>query len=531
MITYSSEHEFLEAMYSKQRFDVGVFGNAYYVSDTRGNDAFDGSCWGTPLKTIKAALDKVVSGAGDIIWAEAGTYDQAILGVNGLQITQDNVTIAFIGSGVLANTDTTHSGFVLKISGDSVVVKNCTIQKGETTSNNSILVQYSGAVRGSLNDVSLVVEKVNHTGLKLTGGSYGVIMHDQGSGRSGIFGLTGVGIGVEFDSCLFCAIRNTDIGSLTTGALLKASAANTSIDAESTIDNCTTGIELQAGAANNYLDVNVIGCATNYLDNSGVTTNSKEGSLTYLRSSINSILPAQNHTEMLYPVGLGEGVASAPVVLTCQQADENHPAAASKQNYWGVPMVVVPVNALASQWNWIGLNVRLDTAAKNIQYAVYKISTISSAKNGGNAWDVGATVLTVLDGSKFQNGDLVWLYSTYKPNGEILRVNGAPAGNVVTIVRETEFEGHAGVRWNHTTNAAGTEVMYLVRRSSSPYNYERMQFDVEVSNVRDHQEIRWHAPRIMEANAGILIRSFSASDNTNVNTDIRAVYENAYWVT
>jgi len=83
-----SMHGFLDSMYAKQRFDIAFTGASYFVSDTRGNDANAGDCWEKPLKTLSAAVAKVVSGAGDIIYAEAATYDQVALGQYGLTLSR-----------------------------------------------------------------------------------------------------------------------------------------------------------------------------------------------------------------------------------------------------------------------------------------------------------------------------------------------------------------------------------------------------------------------------------------------------------
>jgi hypothetical protein len=518
-------------MYTKQRFDLGFSGNAYFVSDSQGNDANIGTCWDKPFKTINAAHTAVTSGNGDVIYVETGTYDQVALGQFGLQITKDALTLLFIGQGsIIKNTDVTNSGTAVKITGDRVVIRNCLIQKGEVASDNSISLLHDGAIRGTLYDVTIMCEaKANHTGWKLTGGAYAVIMKDGGSGRSAIGG-SNLGLGLNLDHAHWCVISNTKLGSTTTGVLFGAASSGNVLDIFSTVDKCSIGIQLDAGAAENYMDCSVLGCATPYIDNSGVTTNIKDGSLTYLRTSINSVIPSASHVEMVYPASAGEGVAGDPVAVTCLISDETHGAVDTK-NYWGAPKIIIPRSFVTTQWNWHGMNMVIDTASKVMQYVCYKISNVYSAKNGGNAWDQAATALTVADGTKFLNGDLVWIVSTYKPDGEIVRVNGAPAANVVTIARETSQCACAGLRWNHTTNAAGTEVMYLIRRSTSPYTYERMQGDTEVASSRDHLETRFHTPRLMEANTGILMRCLNATDDTSVTINARAVYEPAYWVT
>ena len=65
------------------------------------------------------------------------------------------------------------------------------------------------------------------------------------------------------------------------------------------------------------------------------------------------------------------------------------------------------------------------TAADDQRFRFYRIVyDFSATRNGGNAWDEGATVLTVQDATEaaqFQVGDLVWISSpNYKPDGEIV---------------------------------------------------------------------------------------------------------------
>jgi len=532
-------HGFLDRMYSKQRFDIAFTGASYFVSDARGNDANAGDCWEKPLKTLSAAVAKVVSGAGDIIYVEAATYDQVAQGQYGLTLAKSLMSLVFVGQGtIIKNTDVTDSGSAVRITGSRVIVRNCLIQKGETTSNNSCAVLHDSTaapvIRGTLYDVTILCEnKANHTGWKLKGanGCYAVILKDNGSGRTAVGGsAAGVGTGIDFEHAHNCVTIATKMGYLALGVVFRVDSSTNVLDATCSIDNSTIGVQLDAGTDANYLDCQVAGCGTNYVDNSGLTTNIKDGSLSYLRTSLNAIIPSASHIELIYPASGGEGVAGDFVSVNCQVSDQTH-AVTDFKNYWGAPKVILPRSYVTTQWNWLGMNLVISAASKTMQMAFYKISNVYSAKVGGNAWDEHATALTVADGTKFLNGDLVWVYSTYKTDGEIMRVNGAPAANVVTVARETSNCGCAGLRWNHTTNAVGTEVMYLIRRATSPYTYERMQADTEVASVQDHLEIRWHTARLMEANTGILMRILNATDDTSVTMQSRAVYEPAYWVT
>jgi|GEM_PF-1677500 hypothetical protein len=168
----------------------------------------------------------------------------------------------------------------------------------------------------------------------------------------------------------------------------------------------------------------------------------------------------------VYPDAGGKGAAVVYPSVSSQANNETD-AAATAKDYWGEPSILIPRDTVAGQTEILGLMALQATVGKYLQYQVIRGHlAFASDKSGGVAWDEGGTALTVADGSVFADDDMVIVYSDYAV--EIMLVNGAPAGKVVTVERETVALAHpTGLRWNHTTNAAGTESIYVVDRAAT----------------------------------------------------------------
>ena len=232
----------------------------------------------------------------------------------------------------------------------------------------------------------------------------------------------------------------------------------------------------------------------------------------------------------VYPAPDGEGTAGDPHNVTTDAADETN-GPASTANYWGESHALVPPATITNLWSIFGVNLFAVTANKTFLFEMLRINYGKrSAKNGGFAWDEGQTDLTVADGSLFQVGDLVWIYSDYVTDGEIQRVTDVVA-NKVTVERETSQFGapNTGLRWDHTTNDPGTEVMYLVYR---PGSWGMHQSNMQASFGSAKDSGTWFFPQLREFNAndGLLVRSLNQTDNTNgASTDMSILYrEGAY---
>jgi hypothetical protein len=231
---------------------------------------------------------------------------------------------------------------------------------------------------------------------------------------------------------------------------------------------------------------------------------------------------------MIYPRSDGEGTAGAPVELNSDAQDKTN-AAASTQDYWGEPRVIMPVSTVTSTWYFIGTYVTLTDAtsqAKHFQGAFYKTSIYAMAsRDAGNAWDEGATVLTVDDASPFVVDDLVWIVSSGHPNGEIQRVTDV-TGAVVTVERETSQFGAAntGLRWDHTTDDSASEKMYRCQRMTEAKCHP-LYFQFESNSTRYTVRYAWNAYKTMPANAGLIARVLNETDNTNdASVVVKAIY-------
>ena len=154
------------------------------------------------------------------------------------------------------------------------------------------------------------------------------------------------------------------------------------------------------------------------------------------------------------------------------------------------------------------------------------VALTTATRNAGNAWDAGATVLTVQDATEaaqFLVDDKVWIRSPgYHPAGEIVKVTDV-TGAVITIARSVENSGRTGLHWNYTTNDPGNEVMYLCERDSVP-RYSETKFDFAAASAKNFFTHRWPKRR-MDANDGILIRTINGTDNANTQCGVTVILE------
>ena len=240
-------------------------------------------------------------------------------------------------------------------------------------------------------------------------------------------------------------------------------------------------------------------------------------------------VPRQRHHEMVYPRSDGVGNAGGPIELNGDAEDESNGPAATK-DYWGEPRVIMPLSTITSLWYFIGAYITLNNAGsadKYFQGAFYRVCTYHDAsRDAGNAWDEGATVLTVDDAGPFVTNDLVWIVSNGHTDGEIQKVTDV-TGAVVTVVRETsQFAGpnNTGLRWNHTTDGAGSEKMYLCERMTSA-EWHPLFFQFENNTTRHTVRYAWNAYKMMHANDGLIARVLNETDSANdKSVVVKAIY-------
>jgi hypothetical protein len=431
--------------------------------------------------------------AGDALAIKAGTYDEngLDLNLNGLELWGEIGTI-------IVNSN---PGTCLTVSGNSCRVRDVRlVQAGQT----------GLAVTGDSAWIENVVTEVCTIGYDIDGDECVLIKtasHDH----------TVTGYDISGEHNIIQDSASIVPGSATRGYYLSAASADLNLlDRCTSAGNQTSGFEIVTGANNNIMR----DCVSGGGDGERVDA----GNLNMWVLS-QERLQKERHEEV-YPFPDGEGTAGNAIAVTSDAEDETH-AAATTKDYFGEPYVIIPVTTIPDLWNFIGANIYSNTTNKDYRSSSYRINYIlRSAKNAGNAWDEGETQLTVVDGSIFATSDLVWIYSAYKTNGEIVRVTGV-AANVVTIERETSQFGvpNTGLRWDHTTNNPGTEIMYLVFRSSSREMHENA-FDFSTASAKDFIQIRWHTAREMSANDGLLLRVQNGTDGTNGGGySITAIYE------
>jgi hypothetical protein len=192
-------------------------------------------------------------------------------------------------------------------------------------------------------------------------------------------------------------------------------------------------------------------------------------------------------------------------------------------NYYGDPYVLMPVNTRTTDWFYKGVNLFAGTASDDQRFFSYRVEyDVSAARNGGNNWDEGATVLTFDDASDFAVGDLIWISSpNYKPNGEIVEITDI-TGAVVTIARQTENSGRTGLHWDHTTNDAGNEIAYLCWRDENEYH--STDFDFSASGVKDFASYKFTQQRRMHIGDGLVVRMINGTDGNESTCGVTVIW-------
>ena len=455
-------------------------GTIYYVT-ADGNDANNGLSPITPKLTIANAV--ATAGANDKIIVGPGTYTE-------------NVTLAHNGMELFGETGTTMVG-TLTITGNSCRV-------------DGMIVSPVGALGIDLDGLYCIITDTFVVGTPTIAfdidGAYNIIVGCKVTGHTATaFDIASNNICIEN-----CIAHGAEAG--TRGYYFSNAAADTcTIKRSISAGNDTSGFEVIAGCTR----IVVTDCCSGGGDGERIDLGTRTQWCNFT-----GILPKEQHEEV-YPQAAGEGAAAAAITVDNEAQDET--GNQDNQWYWGEPKVLIPVATITEIWSLLGYNIFATTSNKEMQAYIYRINYVrQSAKNGGNAWDENETALTVADGTVFQAGDLVWIYSTYKTNGEIVEVSNV-AGNVVTIARETVASGRLGLRWDHTTNAAGTEVMFLIYRASRR-GLHPTHFNYSAASGKDFLTTHFSKPREFKANDGLLIRMLNMTDNLACEFDMTILW-------
>ena len=460
---------------------IRAFGGAiWYVDATNGIDTNTGETAGTAFATIGAAI--TAAAAGDAINVMAGDYDEV-----GLALALDGMELwCEVGVHILDSTP----GTALLVSGD-----HCRVQDAHLDGAGATGLQVTGDHAWLEN----LLSEGTTVGYDIDGS--GTIMI-----RLASIAHTTTGFDVSGPGNIIQNGYSAGLGGATRGYYLSNAAADGCLfDHCASTANVTAGYECIAGTASNLFRE----CVSSTGDGDRID----QGTNNFWASYVDQM--ETEHNAHTYPRPDGEGTAGDPVTANADAQDETN-AAATTMNYWGEPTVIVAPAVFTTAWRWVGISIFATTTGKDFRSYAYKIDhSRSSARNAGNAWDEGATALTVADGTLFEADDLVWVYSTYKVNGEIQKVVSSIA-NVVTVVRETSQFGapNTGLRWDHTTNAAGTEAMYVIHRDDE-LSSEGFWFDFGASGARDMQVQHWHDTKRMDDNDGVLVRTINGTDSVN----------------
>jgi hypothetical protein len=473
-------------------------GNLWFVSGTSGSDSNTGTSPTDAFATIGAGISAMST--GDALTVMAGTYTET-----GLDLNVNNCEMWFEIGAILNPA----SGVPLTISANYCWV-GC--HDGSLRVNNDAGANTGILITGNwvyLEDIRVANASTGDIGYDIQGDGCDLRRCRTSDPLTAAYKIQGDTCKLE-DCCTGGTVGNTSIGYWVTNSCDKFRIIDCGSQGHS-----TAGYQVDAGCTNGVVSYSHSGAGDGErIDN---------GTLTHW-TQFESVSGKEQHFHT-YPRPDGEGTAGDPISVTTDAQDETN-GAASTANYFGEPKAVVSPTVFTVLWSWYGVHFFADTSNKIFSTQFLRINYgQSSAKNGGNAWDEGATVLTVADGSKFATDDLVWIYSDYKTDGEIVRVTNV-ATNVVTIERETSQFGAAntGLRWDHTTNDAGTEVMYRVYRSSS-LGLHDSNIAASFGSSKDSAVNLFPEAREFAANDGLLVRLVNQTDNTNgAGVDLAIVY-------
>jgi len=462
-------------------------GTVRYVADD-GADTNNGLNPDAPFGTIGAAI--AASAAGDAITVKAGDYDE-----DGLDLTLDGMELWGEIGATIQNTTGTEC---LTVSGDSCLV------------------------------MGIGFEQAGVIGIVIDGDDCS-ILDCEADGTTVGFDINGSNNHIEHCHCLTCTVTGYDIalagniledcsttaqGGASRGFYLSNAAADENIILRGiSAGNATAGYEAVLGTENNVFADCISGGQDGHRVDSGTGN---------IWADFESHPDTDVH-EDIYPIGLGQGVAVVPVTINNSTTD-GAGGARQDQDYWGDIIAVIAPSVITEEWNSLGINIFASTTADIQQWEILFARTLfCSAQNAGNDWDENEVDLTVADGSIFEDGDYVWITGDDKVNGEILLVSGAPAGNVVTIARETTADAEAGVRYDYDV-APGNNVMYVVKRTGSQF-FDGFEGDYSAGSARDFSRIMWHHLKRLEADTGMLMRMLNATDGNASTFDVRAIYE------
>ncbi len=473
-------------------------GTIYYIDGTNGSDSNSGLEPTSAFATIGKGLTEASS--GDALNIRQGTYTETGLDV-GSGGTKDGIEL-WIEIGVIIAPA---SGVALTISGDFCKVWSPGGSlRVDPTAATGVLV--SGNFN-YLHDVRVRANSSGTLGYDVTG--TGCVLDNCRCADPTVAAFKIQGSKTKLSDC--CTGGNTtSIGFWITNSCTKFRARVSGSQGHQ-----TAGWQVDSGVE----DAVIFSCYSGGGDGRVIDNGTRT-----LWAMFDGTSAREAH-EHVWPRSDGEGTTTGPVNVTNEAQDET--GNQDDRYYWGEPTMVVTPTDIAQLWDWLGYNIAGNTISTVLQGAFYRVGYASlAARNAGNAWDEGATVLTVDDASPFLVDDLVLIRTPgYKPNGEVQKITNI-AGNVITVARETVASGRTGLRWDHTTNDGGNEEMYLIRRPSD-WGFHATDFNYSADTARAFSEIHFSEHRELQSNDGLIVRMMNVSDDGSDNFDLSILYREA----
>lgn len=445
----------------------------------------------TPIQAFKTITEAFAAwSAGDRTVVKAGVYNE-----DGLVMSLDGTELWFEIGGSIINTT---PGTCLQVTGDYCLLSGIvTSQAGQV----GFDLDGDGAF---LQDC---VSAVNAVGFDLDGSRCTLTRcRDQAAT------VTGYDIAGASNTLFMC--NSLASGGTSRGFYLSHDDAHLNMLYQCLSNgNTVSSFETVTGA-----DVNVfVYCNVGNADGSPIDA----GTGNLMDIKVGDLIVRHEHCS---PRPDGEGTAGTPVYTHSEINDET--GADSTRDYWGDVSLLMAPAAVTVDWLYLGVNISAKTTADDQRFEAYRVvHRYSATRNGGNAWNAGATVLTVQDATEaaqFTVGDTVWVRSPgYHPSGELVKVTDVTAA-VITIARNTENSGRTGLHWNYTTNDPGNEVMYLA--ASTEKQFEPSQFDYAAGSSKDFMCLHWTEPRRMSANDGLVVRMINGSDDLDTEASLVTIW-------
>jgi hypothetical protein len=475
----------------------GYCGDIYYVSKLNGDDANSGLDKNNAFETIGAGISAL--SAGDALLVGKGTYTETGLDLN---VSQTEVWFEL---GVILNPA---SGNVFVVSGNYCRV---VARDGALRVNNDAGANTGVVVSGNWNylaEIRVACASVGDIGFDITGDGNDLRRCRCSAPLTASFKIQGDKNKLE-KCCTGGEIANTSNGYWITNSCDKARLIDCGSQGHS-----TAGFQFDSGCTNIVArNCDSGGGDGHFIDNASNTF-----------MGIDDKDSRQFH-EHVYPTPDGEGTSGDAVIVQSEINDET--GATTTEDYFGDVAVLVPVATITTDWFYKGVNVFAETALDDQRFRTYRVEyDVSASRNGGNAWDEGATVLTFDDASAFAVNDLIWIDSpnyakTDGADGEIVKITNI-ASNVVTIARQTESSGRTGLHWDHSTNDGGNEVAYLCWRDESEYH--STDFDCSAASAKDYYHINFVHQRRMHANDGLICRMINGTDGNNSQAGLTIIW-------